>query len=163
MTQYSSMASRLQSFALVGWFVAAVCCGSVIYGLYGTATGHVTSSSVAAIYNAVSRNVWALGVAWVIFACCRGCGGQHLHCSAGISVIVNYMHCFRGYSPPGWVNTLLSWQLFVPLSRLTFMAYLIHPMIMMWFYGTQESLIYFSYTNIVSIFLYINWLCLSST
>ncbi len=66
----------LQVFALLGWVISAICCLSVVYGLYGVSNGKSVSAEVSALYSAVNRDVWALGLAWVIFACITGYGGM---------------------------------------------------------------------------------------
>ncbi len=43
---------------------------------------------------------------------------------------------------PGFVNQLLSWRPLIPLSRLTYMAYLIHPIIMLTYYLSRQSTIF---------------------
>ena len=40
----------------------------------------------------------------------------------------------------GPVNTLLSWRGIIPLSRLTYTAYLVHPIVMMTYYNSVRSL-----------------------
>ena len=55
------------------------------------------------------------------------------------------------YLPPGYVNTLLSWKAFIPLGRLTYCAYLIHPMIIMYYMFTLRVPLYMTDTAIVSI------------
>lgn len=93
----------------------------------------MTSSviAVAALYGAGSRTLWAVGLSWIVLACLTGHGG--------------------------FVNSILSWKGFVPFSRLTYSAYIIHPVIMAIFYGSRESvfdyspslLTYFALGNIV--------------
>lgn len=56
-----------------------------------------------AVYEALGRPVWALSVAWVVYACCAGFAGP--------------------------LGEFLSWKGFVPLSRITFMVYLNHPIL----------------------------------
>ena len=55
-----------------------------------------------------------------------------------------------GVYPTGPVNTLLSWKALVPLSRLTYCAYLIHILILYYFFFSQRSFFYLDNTNIVS-------------
>ena len=50
----------------------------------------------------------------------------------------------------GFVNRLLSWKALVPLSRLTYMAYLVHPIVMYTYYYQQKYLINYDDFNIVS-------------
>jgi len=52
----------------------------------------------------------------------------------------------------GFVNSLLSWSAFVPLSRLTYTAYLIHPMVMIWYYLNLNSLFYITGITMVILF-----------
>ncbi|WAR03139.1 NRF6-like protein [Mya arenaria] len=102
---------------LLGWALAAVCCMSVLYGNYDSVRGvHIPSRYESALYTATHSTVWAVGVSWVIYACCTGYGG--------------------------FVNTLLSWKAFVPLSRLTYTAYLVHPALMMVYYAGKREAIY---------------------
>ncbi|KAK2142229.1 hypothetical protein LSH36_983g00109 [Paralvinella palmiformis] len=115
-------------WVIAGWLLAALCCLSALYGLYGVSSNErVLPSGVNALYASVHRIVWALGVSWVIFACSTGYGGP--------------------------VNTLLSWSGLVPLSRFTYMAYLIHPMVIAWVYGTNEAPVYICDTTIICMFV----------
>ncbi|GFO39285.1 nose resistant to fluoxetine protein 6-like [Plakobranchus ocellatus] len=71
----------------------------------------------------LSRPMWAIMLGWVVIACASGYGG--------------------------FVNSILSWEGFLPLSRLTYCAYLIHATIMYYeFYGADSSMLYTT-TNLV--------------
>ena len=62
---------------MLGWLVAAGCCLSVLYANFDTIRGkRVDSFDVQALYNALSRSAWAVGVSWVVFACATGYGGR---------------------------------------------------------------------------------------
>ncbi|XP_077982994.1 nose resistant to fluoxetine protein 6-like [Glandiceps talaboti] len=91
-------------YGALGWAVATVIGMSVVYGLYGTAHGHELTAAGNITYAVFSRFAWGLALAWVVFACQFGLGGA--------------------------INDFLSWSAFVPLSRLTFTAYLLHPIIL---------------------------------
>ncbi|KAL1468037.1 hypothetical protein MTO96_041745 [Rhipicephalus appendiculatus] len=65
--------------------------------------------------------------------------------------------CIEGYGGP--VNALLSSKFLVPLSRLTFVAYLVHVAAMLVFIGTREESFDFS-TGLVY-FLYIGYMALT--
>ncbi|XP_025833291.1 nose resistant to fluoxetine protein 6 [Agrilus planipennis] len=58
----------------------------------------------SAFYAALGHTAWGLSLAWIVIACRHGYGG-----------IIDYILGFRGI---------------LPLSRLTYCAYLVHPMIM---------------------------------
>lgn len=84
----------------VGWIIAtALACGA-IFGLYDYSQGHQLDVGWRAAYSALGRPAWAIAIAWLIFACHNGYGGP--------------------------VNRFLSWTIFIPLSKLTYCAYLLH-------------------------------------
>ncbi|XP_076080490.1 nose resistant to fluoxetine protein 6-like isoform X1 [Mytilus galloprovincialis] len=89
---------------------------AIVYGLYDDINSETPlPTSVAAFYNAVHRTAWGLCISWVIFACATGNGG--------------------------FINTILSWKAFIPLSRLTYMAYLVHMMILNhWKYSQTKTI-----------------------
>ena len=104
------------------WIVAFAIGFAVVYGLNIPETGSWNilenfdtrmPRTAAAIYGGFYKVAWALSVGWVIFACCRGYGG--------------------------WINELLSWKAFVPLSRVSYIIYLIHMDAMVFFFGLYES------------------------
>ncbi|XP_041368252.1 nose resistant to fluoxetine protein 6-like [Gigantopelta aegis] len=108
--------------SLGGWCVAAVAALAVLYGPYESANGTPMTPDVNAFYNAVHRTVWGAAVSWVIFACATGHGG--------------------------FVNKFLSWKGFVPLSRLTYSAYLVHMLLLVTFALSQRTPVYISNFNI---------------
>ncbi|XP_048777960.2 nose resistant to fluoxetine protein 6-like [Ostrea edulis] len=115
---------------LLGWVVAAASASAVLYGIYDTVkldNPVELSKEVTALYNAVNRTVWGAAVCWVIFACATGNGG--------------------------YINTLLSWKAFVPLSRLTYCAYLVHPLVMYVYYLNRNFPFYMTDLDFVYIFL----------
>lgn len=74
---------------------------AVVYGLY---PGDMTVT-VSSAYAALGHTAWAIAVSFIVIQCCTG--------SAAI------------------VNSFLSLRLIYPMSRLTYCAYLVHPVIMM--------------------------------
>ena len=101
------------------WVVAAGCCFSVVYGLYSSWHGHEFSRFENVVYFMFSRFTWSIGLALVVFA------------------------CHNGY---GWViNDFLSMKMWIPLSRLTYSAYLIHPILLTVIFGTNRTP--FQYTD----------------
>ncbi|XP_064616859.1 LOW QUALITY PROTEIN: nose resistant to fluoxetine protein 6-like [Liolophura sinensis] len=125
--KYNSRIYINKWLVMLGWAIAAICCLSVLYGVYDTYHGHPMNLDTAALYNSVSRTVWAVGLGWLVIACCTGYGG--------------------------FVNTFLSWNAFIPLSRLTYCAYLIHPLVMYYYYFSQRTPVYGSDLNEIYIFL----------
>ena len=50
----------------------------------------------------------------------------------------------------GYIDKLLSWKAFIPLSRLTYGVYLIHPIILYWYFGSVKAIIDMSIFELVS-------------
>ncbi|XP_032670293.1 nose resistant to fluoxetine protein 6-like [Odontomachus brunneus] len=85
---------------LIGWTLSAMIMFSVVYGLYPGNLTVLTSS----VYAALGHTAWAMAVAFIVIQCCTGSARM--------------------------INGLLSLRLMYPLSRLTYCAYLVHPVIM---------------------------------
>lgn len=93
--------------------VAIALCLSTTYGLHGSFNGESLSRADDISYQMFSRLAWSIGVAIVIFV------------------------CHNGY---GWiVNDFLSMQLWIPLSRLTFVAYLVHEIVLFMLIYTSRA------------------------
>ena len=63
----------------------------------------------------------------------------------------------HGYG--GIINTLLSWKLWVPLGKLTYMVYLIHPLVMAYYYSVSEMK--FLYSDVNYAFQYVSILVMT--
>ncbi|XP_072743886.1 nose resistant to fluoxetine protein 6-like isoform X2 [Anoplolepis gracilipes] len=84
---------------IVGWLLSSACLLSLLYGLYEAELAPAT----AAAYSSLSHSAWAMSLAWIVIACSTGYGG--------------------------YVNKILSWPLLYPFSRVTYCAYLVHPLV----------------------------------
>merc|ERR1719186_992651 len=71
--------------------------------------------------------MWCVSLAWVVIACVEGYGG--------------------------YINDILSWKAFIPLSRLTYCTYLVHPMIIYLFYaGSADTYLNFTLMAAIMVF-----------
>ena len=65
---------------LIGWCVAIAMGMLIIYGLYGfykdVPVMHIGNKAESLIYIGFSRFAWSLALAWVIFVCAVGYGGN---------------------------------------------------------------------------------------
>ncbi|XP_067940094.1 nose resistant to fluoxetine protein 6-like [Watersipora subatra] len=121
-------------FNLLLWLISAALCILSLYGLYkGDNSTYTFSTAESALYNAFARTSWSIGVAYVILAC----------------------HCGRG----GWVNDLLAWRGFVPLSRMTYCAYLVHPVVMTYLSYSMQSTV--RYTKLFYAQTFVAHVCFS--
>lgn len=108
---------------ILGWTIAAFCSLSVIFGLY-----HVEMSKITTVfYNSLCRSAFSIGLAWIILICETGHGG--------------------------FIAKLLSWKTFIPLSRLTYCAYLIHPILIHGYYQAYPTAFHFTELLMVTNFM----------
>ena len=121
-TKYSKMnkSVRLWVYACVGWLLAIALNISVVYGVYHADLR--LSTPLGKLNTSLGRAAWTLGVAWMTVACIAGFGG-----------------------PVNWVLSLPPLR---PLSRLTYAAYLIHPLVILFNYQNKEVAIHASITSI---------------
>ncbi|KAJ6620116.1 Nose resistant to fluoxetine protein 6, partial [Pseudolycoriella hygida] len=84
---------------VAGWVTSSACLLYLIYGLYNTEL----SQLYAAAFSSLSHSAWAAALAWIVVACSTGYGG--------------------------YINTLLSAPCIYPFSRVTYCAYLVHPIV----------------------------------
>uniref|UniRef100_A0A0G4GST7 Acyltransferase 3 domain-containing protein n=1 Tax=Chromera velia CCMP2878 TaxID=1169474 RepID=A0A0G4GST7_9ALVE len=72
------------------------------------------------------RSLWAVTLGWLVLC------------------------CLQGYAPCS--NWILSWKAWAPLARMTYLAYLVHPVIMFIVFANMKGQEY--YTEVVQLFLY---------
>lgn len=59
------------------------------------------------------------------------------------------LHFVSGTGP---INAILSWKVLIPFSRLTYCAYLVHPLIIYWLYGSMDTKLHVSVPLILVIY-----------
>ena len=111
---------------IVLWMIAVAFCMTIVFGQYQTWHNHPFNKAENVMYFMFSHTVYSTGIALMIYACHNGFGGI--------------------------INSFLSWSLWVPLSRLTFTAYLSHPIVLSLMYGTLRFR--FIYTDWILIVLF---------
>ena len=100
------------------WISSGVLLVTSVYGLYFHFHGHVPTKAENVIYLTLSRFAWGLGLALLVFVCHNGYGGL--------------------------VNAFLSMKFWIPLSRMTFTAYLVHPVVLFVMYSQLQTTIHFT-------------------
>ncbi|CAL1684887.1 unnamed protein product [Lasius platythorax] len=114
------------------WCLGSACNIFVLFGLYDR---HISILS-SAIYVAVSRTVWAIGIAWIVIVCSTKHGGI--------------------------IKQVLSFKVWIPLSRLTYCAYLLNPFIIHSIRLHNETSAHLEFLSMAAIFLgqvAISYLC----
>lgn len=98
-----------KTVVVCGWIAALISGMIVVYGPWKVfkVNGTFFTNGENIMYAATHRVIWSCAVAWVIYACHHQYGG--------------------------FVDKILSWKVFIPLSRLTYNTYLVHLMVMVYF------------------------------
>lgn len=109
-----------QKFVVLGWVVGPVLLISMIFG----PTKKELSPLAAVLYTGLGKTAWSLGIAWFIVACATGRGGI--------------------------VNRILSAKCLLPYSRMTYTAYLINPICIMFVVMSCESPMNLDFLSLVS-------------
>ncbi|KAF8568144.1 hypothetical protein P879_03153 [Paragonimus westermani] len=112
-----------------GFSLSAIFCLSTVYGLYGVVSGQQTPLpiSVAALYTALHRPVFTLGVSVVVLLCATDLA-----------------------SP---IRALLSWSVFRIPARLTYGAFLVHPIWISFIVLASQWPFYLSNINLLMLFI----------
>ncbi|XP_065290550.1 uncharacterized protein [Dermacentor albipictus] len=102
---------------VIGWCTSFSVGVAVLWAAYRW-NAELPSPPVAALYAATHRVAWCIALAWLTFACVAGHGG--------------------------FLDSLLSWPPFNALGNLAFMAYLMHPLVILYHSSRTRDLIYYS-------------------
>ncbi len=82
---------------------------------------------ISALFYPLTKIIWAINTATVIWMCITGNGG--------------------------FVNKFLSWKAFIPLSRLTYSVFLTHAWIVWIYWGSKRDLVDLNSLTIISLYL----------
>lgn len=130
------------SFVIFGW----ICCFTLItvpvfinhvFLLEEKAYNRLQES----LYLSCWRSVWSLGIAWIIWACVNGYGGN----LAKKTIIIFYFKKII----VGPINYLLSFPSYQILGRLTYATFLVHMGTQTLMHGAAKSAGFFSDFNMV--------------
>ncbi|XP_029669466.1 nose resistant to fluoxetine protein 6-like [Formica exsecta] len=114
------------------WCLGTACIIFVLLGFYK----RNVSILYAAVYVALSRTLWAIGIAWIVIACFTKHGGI--------------------------VNQLLSSKVFIPFSKLTYCAYLVNPFVIQSIRFSSETTVHLELLPLIPMFigyLMISYVC----
>ncbi|XP_011495596.1 PREDICTED: nose resistant to fluoxetine protein 6-like [Ceratosolen solmsi marchali] len=109
-----------KSFAWIGWFFTTGIFAICIFGTrYFVAEDYEYDVVLETIFSTVSRPLWGFAICWLIYA--------------------------STYNNAGIIKTILSWKVFIPLSRLSYCMYLIHAVIQNAENAFARTSVYFSH------------------
>ncbi|XP_075551279.1 O-acyltransferase like protein-like [Dermacentor variabilis] len=99
----------------LGWLCALLCGLVSLWGVYPFRAGFDVHPALVACYAALHRTIWCTAIAWLTVACHVGHGGL--------------------------LNTTLAWGGLVPLSTLSYLIYLIHPLVIYMHVATAREIV----------------------
>ncbi|CAN8013646.1 unnamed protein product, partial [Ixodes persulcatus] len=109
------------------WLASSLSMAGALFGSILWNFNEVPSAGFSALYKATHRVLFSAGTSWLIFACVT--------------------------DRAGFVNSVLSWPVWAPLSRLSFGAYMIHDFIVFYQWLSFRNRIsegYFSMMTLVA-------------
>lgn len=140
------------------WFLSISLMTLLVFGLYPDAKGiHPLPSGVRIAYQSFCKFVWSICLSFMIYSCISSKGGNNSN--YGIFSVFSLWKYFCKLKI-GFINTILSWSVWAPLSKLTYAAFLNHITFIMYFYATQEHPLHISDQKMVKwIFLRVRLIC----
>ncbi|KAE8636610.1 hypothetical protein XENTR_v10003060 [Xenopus tropicalis] len=127
MSQKQSPYLKSKAQAVIGWFCSLLTMFLIITLSFVLDDSYDSYSIMAALYQGLHRTIWAAAVGWIIVSCQEGYGGV--------------------------LGKMLSCQIWRFLSKISYACYLIHPTIIIFYCGLQETL--FHYLDINMFYLFI--------
>ena len=116
------------------WIIALISTTSLAFGQWGQySNAYVTPAYAHALYNALSRTLWALAIGWIVIACMVNKAGPVVH--------------------------FLNWSAWSLLSRLAYTAYLIHPLVILFYLQTSRRS--FHATDITMTWFFFGTVCVT--
>lgn len=107
------------------WATSTAVCLAVVFGPHKWFAGASHEGWDAVIYAATHRTAWSIGLGWLTFACATGRGGL--------------------------INGLLSWKAFIPMSRLSFSAFMLQTVVLISRTMVARDRLIFSHAFMVSV------------
>lgn len=111
---------------MFGWFVCTIILLAAIFAPYRSFSGIEVSAMKAGLYLATHRIAWSIAVGWIIFDCALN---------------------------NTFINKILSVRVFEPLGKLSFLAYLIHPLLIIIHTGRVRERTLFAHYELINVFL----------
>lgn len=111
----------------VGWTISLALLAAVIFTPYRAFKGEPVSQLFSSLYLSLHRPIWAVCFGWLVVSCATGHGG--------------------------FIDRLLAYRFFRAPSALSYLAYLIHPVLMLYHTGNVRERVYLSHYLFLNTFL----------
>uniref|UniRef100_A0A7E4ZTZ0 NRF domain-containing protein n=1 Tax=Panagrellus redivivus TaxID=6233 RepID=A0A7E4ZTZ0_PANRE len=109
---------------VLGWIMTfSIACGCLL-SLKSFFLGHVIPLGWRTLFSAASKPLWGVALSWIVVTCYYGYGS--------------------------FINSFMSWTIWVPLGRLSYSTYLVHVIVCNYVIGQNQQL--FVYANFFQLF-----------
>lgn len=123
----STLNLNKKKLQLTLWSLCITLLCIVIFLPHNSFKGEPTSLLFSSLYLSLHRIAWSLAFGWLVYACSTG----------------------QGY----FINSILSYEVFTSLSSLSYLAYLIHPVLMLYHTGMVRERVHLSHYQLLNTFL----------
>ena len=98
------------------------------------------------MYAGLSHFTWGVVCGWVVLACTKGYGGKPITGLIKIKQEMCLLCTNDNFVITGIINSILSWEAFIPLAKITYTAYLFHWIVVVtWAALTNRSPVEYNY------------------
>uniref|UniRef100_A0A7E4VWY7 NRF domain-containing protein n=1 Tax=Panagrellus redivivus TaxID=6233 RepID=A0A7E4VWY7_PANRE len=119
---------------VIGWVGTAAIAYGCIFTLKSWINGDVLPLGWATVYSAASKPLWGVALSWIVITCYYGYGS--------------------------FINSFMSWSIWVPLGRLTYSAYLVHIMVVLYLAGqNQQPFVFSDFFQMLTLFIIPSIVC----
>lgn len=147
------LSSRKYKQLLKLWgFVAFIVAISEIFLPYSWNNSELPSPLLSSLYAALFRLGWSISLAYLVISCGHKSGKHCITDQVNRRQDHQSSYCFCG-SGGGLMNRFLSLNIFTHLSKLSFVAYLIHLPLMSLFVAQTRGLFAFSHLLVIHLAL----------
>uniref|UniRef100_A0A7E4V5S3 NRF domain-containing protein n=1 Tax=Panagrellus redivivus TaxID=6233 RepID=A0A7E4V5S3_PANRE len=103
---------------LLGWIMTLAIAYGCLFTLKGYFNGDVVPLGWRTLFSAASKPLWGIALSWIVVTCYYGYGS--------------------------FINSFMSWSIWVPVGRLSYSTYLIHIIVVTYLIGQNQQPFVFS-------------------
>uniref|UniRef100_A0A7E4V514 NRF domain-containing protein n=1 Tax=Panagrellus redivivus TaxID=6233 RepID=A0A7E4V514_PANRE len=115
-------------FQVIGWIGTLAIVYGCIFTLKDWINGTVLPIGWSTVYSAASKPLWGVALSWVVITCYYGYGS--------------------------FINSFMSWSIWVPLGRLTYSTYLVHIIVLIYISGqNQQAFVFANFFQMLTLYI----------
>uniref|UniRef100_A0A7E4V5R8 NRF domain-containing protein n=1 Tax=Panagrellus redivivus TaxID=6233 RepID=A0A7E4V5R8_PANRE len=113
---------------LLGWIMTLAIAYGCLFTLKGYFNGDVVPLGWRTLFSAASKPLWGIALSWIVVTCYYGYGS--------------------------FINSFMSWSIWVPVGRLSYATYLIHIIVVNYLIGqNQQPFVFANFFQMFTMFI----------